>query len=77
MSKDKYAGFWIRVGAAIIDSILIMLIVTPIITAIYGKGYWDGSVLISGKWDFLLSYIFPAVAVFSPLFCRVFCCLFD
>jgi hypothetical protein len=35
----EYAGFWIRVGAAIIDSILVMMITYPILYAVYG---WAG-----------------------------------
>ena len=35
----EYAGFWIRVGASIIDSILLMMITYPILYAVYG---WVG-----------------------------------
>lgn len=59
----QYAGFWIRVGAAIIDSILILIIITPILTAIYGKSYWLGGPLVQGFWDVIFSYLLPAIAV--------------
>lgn len=36
----EYAGFWIRAGASIIDSILIALITYPLLFAIYG---WAGA----------------------------------
>ncbi|MCP4049379.1 MAG: hypothetical protein GY730_01550 [bacterium] len=39
MNEKEYAGFWIRTGAAIIDTILILLIIGPILTAIYGMVY--------------------------------------
>ena len=40
MSKPNYAGFWVRVGASIIDTLLILLVLGPLITAIYGRAYW-------------------------------------
>lgn len=58
-----YAGFWIRVGASIVDSIIILLITLPILTAIYGASYWSSNTFIHGSWDFLFSYVFPAIAV--------------
>lgn len=62
-SEPIYAGFWIRVGASIIDTILIILVTWPILIAIYGMAYFDSSQIIAGTWDALISYIFPAVAV--------------
>lgn len=63
----KYAGFWIRTGAAIIDTILIMLIVVPLLIAVYGWAYFGSSQtsLIAGPADFLISWVLPAVAVIA------------
>ena len=63
MNNIEYAGFWIRTGAAIIDSILMLIIVLPLMTAIYGTEYWDSDSIILGFWDVLLNYILPACAV--------------
>jgi len=63
MEEVEYAGFWIRVGAAIIDSILVLIIITPLLTAIYGETYLHNELLFNGSWDVLLNYIFPALAV--------------
>lgn len=35
--KYEYAGFWIRVGAAIIDSIIVLVALIPL-TMIFGGG---------------------------------------
>lgn len=59
----EFAGFWIRAGASIIDSILLLIITTPLLLAVYGIDYWTSESFINGVWDFLISYIFPAVAV--------------
>ncbi|MBY6185700.1 RDD family protein [Marinobacter hydrocarbonoclasticus] len=58
-----YGGFWIRVGAALIDTLLLALIITPILTAIYGQDYWLTERFLYGPWDLLLNYIFPAIVV--------------
>jgi uncharacterized RDD family membrane protein YckC len=58
-----YVGFWPRVGASVIDVILMGIIVWPLLTAFYGESYWSGQEFIKGPMDFLLSWVFPAVAV--------------
>ncbi len=58
-----YGGFWIRVGAALIDTLLLSLVIAPILTAIYGQEYWIQQDFLYGTWDLLLNYLFPAVAV--------------
>ena len=63
MDDVEYGGFWIRTGAALIDSILVVIITAPIVTAVYGTDYWTSDEWFQGIIDFLLSYIFPIVAV--------------
>ena len=63
MDEQEYAGFWIRVGASIIDTILMMIIIVPVITAIYGADSWESTSVIKGVWDILFSYILPAIVV--------------
>ncbi|RDH82430.1 MAG: RDD family protein [endosymbiont of Galathealinum brachiosum] len=58
-----YAGFWVRIGAHIIDTILIIIITWPILFAVYGKGYFNSESIVAGPWDILISYVFPALAV--------------
>lgn len=60
-----YAGFWIRSWAAVIDTILLMLMIAPLLISIYGWDYFDvdKTGFIAGPADFLISWIFPAVVV--------------
>lgn len=58
-----YVGFWPRAGASLIDSCWMLLITMPLLVAIYGWEYFDGDTFVSGTWDVLISYVFPAVAV--------------
>ena len=59
----EYVGFWSRVGAALIDTLLLMFITVPLVTLIYGRQYWSSSAWIQGPADFLINWLLPAVAV--------------
>jgi len=63
MDEQDYAGFWIRLAASIIDSVLIMIIILPILTGIYGLDYWVSQAFYLGVWDLLINYVFPAIVV--------------
>lgn len=63
MDNLEYAGFWVRVGAALIDTLLMMIIILPLLTMIYGQEYWLSESFIHGVWDFIFNYILPAIAV--------------
>lgn len=57
-----YGGFWRRLCASLIDSILVLLITAPLLYAIYGDSLYTEQDMLRGPADFLLSYVFPAVA---------------
>ncbi|OYU44964.1 MAG: RDD family protein [Burkholderiales bacterium PBB4] len=59
----EYAGFWIRVWASIIDSLLAGLVIYPVLTAVYGFAYWEGESVVQGPIDFLMSWVAPALAI--------------
>jgi uncharacterized RDD family membrane protein YckC len=59
----EYVGFWPRVGAALIDTLLIMFLTVPLVTAIYGKQYWFSDAWIKGPADFVVNWVLPAIAV--------------
>lgn len=63
-TEVEYAGFWIRVGAALIDAVLIIAITYPILYAIYGAAYFDEdkASIVAGPADVLISWVLPAVA---------------
>lgn len=63
MEKPRYAGFWIRVLAALIDTVLLLLVLAPLLTLIYGGDYWLSDSLVKGPVDLLLNYILPAVVI--------------
>lgn len=59
----EYAGFWVRVGASLIDTVLMLLVTFPLLLAIYGWQYFSAEEMIAGPADFLISWVLPAVAV--------------
>ena len=68
---QKPAGFWLRLVASIIDTILIMVLTWPLLLWIYGSEYFTTSQFIKGPADFLISYVLPAIAViFLWIRCR-------
>ncbi|MDR2208309.1 MAG: RDD family protein [Azoarcus sp.] len=61
----EYVGFWPRVGASIIDTIILLIITVPLLVSIYGWEYFTDldTPLIAGPADFLLSWVLPGIAV--------------
>jgi uncharacterized RDD family membrane protein YckC len=59
----EYVGFWLRVWASIIDTVLMLVIIAPLLSWIYGAEYWVSERIILGPADFLLTWVLPAVAV--------------
>ena len=59
-----YTGFWRRLAAALIDSLLILLVTQPLVVASYGWDYFEAAAdgLILGPMDFLVCWLAPAVA---------------
>lgn len=61
----EYVGFWARVGAALIDSIIVLVLTTPLLLAIYSPDYFSaarGSPL-AGVANILISWVLPALGV--------------
>lgn len=73
----SYAGFWIRLWASIIDTVLVVMVAYPLLRLFYGAPVGDADVLFHdpltqipdidalfrGPADFLIQVVFPAVAV--------------
>ena len=58
----EYSGFWPRVGASLIDGLLICILTYPILISVYGWAYFETDEIIVGATDFILSWVFPLVA---------------
>lgn len=59
----EYVGFWLRVWATIIDTVLLMVILVPVWRAYQGDDYWLDFYPSSGPGAVLLQWVLPAAAV--------------
>lgn len=64
-STFEYVGFWPRVGAAIIDSILLMMVLTPLILLFFGPTYFVETRATPGSLLFLIEWVLPALAILA------------
>jgi len=62
MNEHEYAGFWIRFGASLIDSVIMLIVIVIPLSLIYGEEYWLGEQYFFGFWDGFLNYVVPFVA---------------
>ena len=63
MESQEYVGFWMRFGAAVIDSILMALLVAPILGLVFGTDYLITPPVQFSLGDVLLNYLLPAAVV--------------
>ncbi|HYE41216.1 MAG TPA: RDD family protein [Ramlibacter sp.] len=59
--QQRYAGFWIRVLAGLIDLVVMGIVIYVPLTLIYGAQYWESEDFIAGFWDAFLGYVVPFV----------------
>jgi uncharacterized RDD family membrane protein YckC len=61
----EYVGFWARVLATLIDTVLVLCVTLPLVIAVYGRSYFDASAsgVIVRPADFIISWVLPAVAI--------------
>jgi len=58
-----YAGFGIRLAAALIDTVILLLITVPLSLSIYGNQFFAGGAIILGPADFLINWVAPAIVI--------------
>ena len=62
MNEQEYAGFWVRLGATLIDTVIMMIVLGIPLALIYSEQNSQGGLYIRGFWDFMLSYVVPIAA---------------
>ena len=66
LTDVEYAGFWVRVGAALIDTLIVVALTFPLLIWIYGWSYFSGeTTFFAGPADFLISWVAPATAIIA------------
>jgi uncharacterized RDD family membrane protein YckC len=61
--EARYVGFWLRVLAAVVDTILLLAIILPLLLKLYGLAYFFDRETITGPWGELLTWVFPVIAI--------------
>ena len=64
-TQYEYAGFWLRVGAALIDTVLVSFLTIPLVRMIYGDDDGMSGLMFRGTADILISFVLPAAAVIA------------
>jgi uncharacterized RDD family membrane protein YckC len=62
-TKWEYVGFWVRVAASVIDTVLALVVITPIAILLLGR---DGALGLKADLSpagVLVNYVLPAVAI--------------
>lgn len=59
----SYVGFWVRVWASLIDSVLLLIVIVPVGLYVFDTNVLDPSQPPSDAANFLLSWVIPALAV--------------
>jgi uncharacterized RDD family membrane protein YckC len=62
-TQPVYVGFWARVGAAIIDSILMAIVLVPIMRIFYGGADLATLTRLDSPANILVNGVLPAIAV--------------
>ncbi len=62
-SEPEYVGFWARAGAALLDTILVVMLTAPLLWYLYGPAYWQEPSFDGGLADLFISWVLPAIAV--------------
>jgi uncharacterized RDD family membrane protein YckC len=61
----EYAGFWVRLWASLVDTVIYLLLTAPPLIAIYGWEYFDFDDetygFLAGPADALISFVIPFV----------------
>jgi uncharacterized RDD family membrane protein YckC len=59
----EYVGFWKRFVAFLIDCFILVILLTPLLWAIYGREYFNPAREgFAGVWDFVINVILPMIA---------------
>jgi uncharacterized RDD family membrane protein YckC len=59
----EYVGFWERLCATLIDTVLQFVIVIPLTYALYGRLYSPSRSVFMGPADLLINLVLPVIAV--------------
>lgn len=67
MSEPRYAGFWRRTAAHVIDTLIFLPIALILLYAVYGSAYFDETAVNAfgyhGAWDVFVNQVLPLLLI--------------
>lgn len=64
-TEFEYVGFWLRLWASVLDSLLLMAILVPLVLTVFGWNHFITAIHLGGTADFLVSWFLPAVLILA------------
>jgi len=64
-AEIEYVGFWARVGAALLDTIMLLVVSVPLLRLVYALSDWEQQAHIASRVEFAISYVLPVVLVIA------------
>jgi len=61
----EYVGFWLRLWAGVVDSLLLMMVLVPLTFTVFGWSRLVTEIHASGTSDLLVSWILPTVLILA------------
>lgn len=59
--QPEYAGFWLRTGACLVDSLIFFLVSLPVTIMLYEPDYFYSGRFFIGPSDVVINWLLPAV----------------
>jgi uncharacterized RDD family membrane protein YckC len=61
----EYVGFWLRFGAAVVDTIVLLVVMAPLTYTAFGR-FWDTKGgWVRGPFELVITWVVPAVLVIT------------
>lgn len=61
----EYVGFWLRLWAGLVDSMLLMMFLIPLTILVFGWSRLTTTIHVSGATDLLASWILPTILILT------------
>jgi uncharacterized RDD family membrane protein YckC len=61
----EYVGFWPRLWATLIDAVLILVVLMPLLSALYGPAYFVSNPFSGHSADVFMSFALPSLVVIA------------
>jgi uncharacterized RDD family membrane protein YckC len=61
----EYVGFWLRLGAGLVDSFMLMMVLVPLTIGVFGWSRLATAIHVSGTEDLVATWILPGILILT------------